>query len=45
MSKDVISLALGHEFGCKTTSIYIDYDMEKVDKANRQVLDYLKNLK
>ena len=27
------------------TSIYIDYDMEKVDKANRQVLDYLENLK
>ena len=45
VSKDVISLALGHEFGCKTTSIYIDYDMEKVDKANRQVLDYLENLK
>lgn len=38
--KDVISLALGHEFGGRGTSIYIDYDMEKVDKANRDVLDY-----
>ena len=29
VSKDVISLALGHEYGCKTTGIYIDYDLEK----------------
>lgn len=45
VSKDVISLALGHEYGCKTTGIYIDYDLEKVDNANRQVLDYINSLK
>lgn len=39
--KDTISMALGHEFGCKTTGIYIDYDMEKVDEANRKVIDYI----
>ena len=41
--KDTISMALGHEFGCKTTGIYIDYDMEKVDEANRKVIDYINN--
>lgn len=40
--KDVISLSLGHEFGQRITGIYIDYDLEKVDKANRAVIDYLK---
>jgi hypothetical protein len=39
--KDTISLSLGHEFGCKTTDIYIDYDMDKVDEANRKVIDYI----
>lgn len=43
--KDNISMALGHEFGCKTTDIYIDFDMEKVDEANRMVIDYLNNYK
>lgn len=43
ISKDTISMALGHEFGCKTTGIYIDYDMEKVDEANRKVIDYINN--
>lgn len=32
--KDVILLVFGYEFGCKIISIYIDYDMEKVDKVN-----------
>lgn len=41
--KDTISMALGHEFGCKTTDIYIDFDMEKVDEANRKVIDYVNN--
>lgn len=39
--KDVISMALGHEFGQKVTGIYIDLDMEKVDEANRMVIDYV----
>lgn len=41
VSKDVISMALGHEFGQKITGIYIDLDMEKVDEANRKVIDYV----
>ncbi len=39
--KDVISMALGHSFGVRVTDVYIDYDMEKVDVANRQVIDCL----
>lgn len=42
ISKDIISLALGHEYGCKTTGIYINPDVEEIDKANRKVLDYIK---
>lgn len=39
ISKDDISLALGHEFGSKTTQIYIEFDLEKVDEANRKVIN------
>ena len=38
---DVISQALGHSFGNRTTLIYIKRDQEKVDEANRKVIDYL----
>lgn len=41
VSKDVISMALGHSFGVKVTDVYIDYDMDKVDEANRLVVDNL----
>ena len=38
--RDTIALALGH--GLNTmTDLYIDYDISKVDKANRQVIDYI----
>ena len=38
--KDTIAQALGH--GKKTvTDIYIDYDVRKVDRANRKVIDYV----
>ena len=37
--KDVIAYALGHAFGSDMTSIYVDYDLIKVDHANRQVID------
>ena len=40
--KDTISLALGHSFGCDVTDIYIDFDRDKIDEANRMVLDYIK---
>lgn len=38
---DVISHALGHGMGNRTTAIYIDFDMRKVDAANRRVLDWV----
>ena len=38
---ETISEALGHEYGCSTTSIYIAFDKKKVDVANRQVIDYV----
>lgn len=41
VSKDVISLALGHSFGSRVTSIYINTDLAQVDAANRLVLDYV----
>lgn len=40
VSKDTIALALGH--GNHTvTDIYIEYDLDEVDEANRKVLDYV----
>lgn len=40
VSKDDIKLALGH--GAKTvTDIYIDEDRDKIDVANRRVIDYV----
>lgn len=38
--KDTISMALGHSFGNRVTDIYIDYNAEDIDKANRKVLNY-----
>ena len=43
--KDVISMALGHSFGNRTTDIYIDYDSEKIDVANRRVIDFINRIK
>jgi hypothetical protein len=39
--KETISAALGHEIGSDTTAIYIEYDMNKVDQANRKVIGSL----
>lgn len=36
-----ISAALGHSTTNKTTAIYIDFNREKVDRANRMVMDYV----
>lgn len=44
ISKDVISQALGHNNGVAVTDIYIEYDLEKVDEANRKVIDYINAL-
>lgn len=38
---ETISAALGHSITNKTTAIYIDYNMGKVDAANRKVIDYV----
>lgn len=37
--KETISVALGHEIGSSVTSIYINFDQVKVDKANRKIID------
>lgn len=41
--KETISEALGHEYGCTTTSIYINFNQKKVDQANRTILDYIQS--
>lgn len=43
--KEVIGKALGHsEFDSSTTDIYIDFDVRKIDEANRKVIDYVNSL-
>jgi integrase len=37
--KETISAALGHEIGSEITGIYIDYNLRKVDEANRKVVE------
>ena len=37
---DTISQAMGHATDHKVTMIYINFDQEKVDEANRMVIDY-----
>ncbi|MFR9539171.1 MAG: site-specific integrase [Rikenellaceae bacterium] len=41
ISKDTISEALGHEYGSRITGVYIKFSRDKIDKANRKVIDYL----
>lgn len=41
ISKDTISLALGHSFGNRVTSIYINEDLSAVDEANRKLIDWV----
>jgi integrase len=40
--KETIAAALGHGGG-DVTDIYINFDVQKIDKANRKVIDYLNN--
>ena len=40
---DTISQALGHSAGNRTTLIYVKFDQEKVDEANRRVIDFVLN--
>jgi site-specific recombinase XerD len=42
-SKEIISQALGHEYGNKVTGIYLDdYSDEVIDMANKSVIDALR---
>jgi len=41
ISKDTISQALGHQYGSRITSVYIDADTRLIDEANRRVLDWV----
>lgn len=36
---EIIALSLGHEHGNKTTNIYIEYNEEEIDVANRKLID------
>lgn len=38
---ETIAAALGHGYGNRITAIYIDFDRDKIDKANRKVLDWV----
>lgn len=38
---ETVGRALGHSVGAAVTNIYIDFDMKKVDEANRKVIDYI----
>jgi len=40
VSRDTIRYALGHATS-SVTDIYIDYDLEQVDQANRKVIDHI----
>lgn len=40
-SNEIIACSLGHEFGIKTTNIYIEYKQSEVDAANRALIDYV----
>ena len=39
--KDTISEALGHKYGSAITGVYIKFSHDKIDAANRRVIDYL----
>lgn len=41
ISMDVVSQALGHTVANRTTLVYVKYDQDKVDAANRAVINYL----
>lgn len=41
--KDTISEALGHKYGSSITGVYIKFSRDKIDAANRKVIDYVLN--
>lgn len=38
---EIIAASLGHEYGNRTTNIYIEYNESEVDKANRALIDFV----
>ena len=38
---DTISEALGHVHGSKITGVYIKFSRDKIDAANRRVIDWM----
>lgn len=40
---ETISGAMGHSYGLRVTNIYIRFDQRKIDKANRRIIDAVKN--
>lgn len=43
--KDTISEALGHKYGSAITGVYIKFSRDKIDAANRKVIDWLLGIK
>lgn len=41
--RDTISEALGHKYGSSITGVYIKFSRDKIDAANRKVMDYVLN--
>ncbi|MCD8208349.1 MAG: phage integrase SAM-like domain-containing protein [Bacteroidales bacterium] len=39
--RDTISEALGHSYGSQVTGIYVQFGRDKIDAANRRVLDFV----
>lgn len=39
--KETISRGMGHSNGIRVTDTYIDFDMRKVDEANRRIIDLI----
>ena len=39
--KEIISRGLGHSFGVTVTETYIDFDVKKLDDANRKIMNFI----
>lgn len=36
-----VSKGLGHQYGSKTTAVYVDFDQARADEANRRLIDWV----
>ena len=39
---ETVSAALGHRYGSRVTAVYVHFDRQKVDAANRRLIDLIK---